>query len=479
MIHALRHFVLVAVCLSGAAAQAEPASPAERQLGTEIFRQLIGINTTDSVGNVTVAAEAMAQRLRDGGFAAGDIQVLGPDPRKANLVVRYRGRAGGRLKPILIIGHLDVVEARREDWATDPFTLVEKDGYFYGRGTYDMKVDDAILVTDFLRLRKAGYVPDRDLILALTADEEAGRFNGLSWLIQNHRELIDAEYVLNPDGGYIKTQGGKPIAIEVSATEKLYADFQLVATNPGGHSSRPTADNAIYHVTDALARLEKTPFPVELNAVTRAYFEKLALVESGPVAADMRAILATPPDPDALARLSRDPAYNATLRTTCVATLLAGGHASNALPVHAEANVNCRILPGHSQEEIRLQLVKLFDDPALSIRYRSDAGELSEHASDRRAMAPPPLRPDLLAALGRIAARHWPGTPIIPIMETVASDGIYAIQAGIPTYGVCPVLIERDDIRQHARDERIPVSSFYTGLDVYDELLRLLTGGAP
>ena len=303
----------------------------------------------------------MAQRLRANGFAASDVVVLGPNPRKGNMVARLHG--SGAHRPVLLIGHLDVVEARRSDWTTDPFQLVEKDGYFYGRGTEDMKGDDAVWVTEFIRFKREGFHPDRDLILALTADEEGGTSNGIDWLLKNHRELIDAEFVLNSDGGGVDTQDGKPEIVSVDASEKLYADYQLKVTGPGGHSSLPTADNAIYHLADALGRLEHYQFPVELNAVTRAYFESTAAIETGQRAVDMIGILESPPDPGAVARLSLDPADNAKLRTTCVATRLDAGLANNALPQTAIANVNCRILPGHAREEIRQTLIEILADP--------------------------------------------------------------------------------------------------------------------
>jgi len=462
------------IMISQVHAEADP-----RPLAHDIFKQLIEINTTDSVGSTTLAAQAMADRLLAGGFPAADVVVLGPNARKGNMVARYRGRSGSKLRPILIIAHLDVVEARREDWSTDPFQFVEKDGYYYGRGTQDMKDNDAIIVTDFIRLKRAGYVPDRDIILALTADEEGGASNGVDWLLKNHRELIDAEYVLNPDAGGVTTSDGKPLAMEIEATEKLYADFQLSATNPGGHSSLPKPDNAIYHVANALALLERTPFPVELNNVTREYLAHMAQVETPQNAADIRSVLGATPDPAAVARLSTDARYNSTLRTTCVATMLEGGHARNALPQSATANVNCRILPGHSQEEIRLQLVQLFNDPQLQVRYRSDAGGLSEHASDRRAMAPPPLRADVMAALRDTVARQWPGIPIIPEMETGASDSVHTMLAGIPSYGVSGVAIDRDDQRMHGKDERVAIASYDGGLQFYYDFLIALTTKKP
>ena len=324
-----------AVVLLLASLWAEPLDQATRKLAHDIFQQLIEINTTDSVGSTTIAAEAMAKRLLAAGFTAEDVKVLGPNDRKGNMVARYRGTGTAGLKPILIIAHLDVVEARREDWTTDPFQFVEKDGYFYGRGTQDMKVSDAVLVTDFIRLKREGYRPNRDIILALTADEEGGTSNGVEWLLKNHREMVDAAFALNPDAGGVTTVKGKPLNVDVEANEKLYADFELDATNPGGHSSLPVPDNAIYHIADALSRLERAPFPIEMNPITRTYFERRAALESGQVAADMKAILRTPPDPKAVARLAMDPRFNSLLRTTCVATRLNAGHANNALPQQA------------------------------------------------------------------------------------------------------------------------------------------------
>jgi acetylornithine deacetylase/succinyl-diaminopimelate desuccinylase-like protein len=299
----------------------------------------------------------------------------------------------------------------------------------------------------------------------------------VSWLLANHRDLVDAEFALNPDSGGVATEHGKPMSVEFEATEKLYADYQLLATNPGGHSSLPRPDNAIYHVADALAALQKYEFPFELNSVTRAYFEQTARVEPAETAADMRAILANPPDPAAIERLSKDARYNSTVRTTCVATKLSGGHAFNALPQRAEANVNCRIFPGHSQEEIRLELEKVFNDPALAVRYRSDSGALSDHGSDRTAMKPPPLRPDVMDSLRSVSAKLWPGTLVVPIMETGASDSIYTMTAGIPSYGINGVAIERDDVRAHGKDERVKIDSYYTGAEFYYEFLKTLTTG--
>ena len=449
---------------------------ANQQLSRDIFQQLIDINTTESVGNTTTAAQAMAKRLRDAGFPAKDVVVLGPDARHGNMVARYRGT--GQHPPILMIGHLDVVEARRSDWTTDPFHFVEKDGYFYGRGTQDMKSDDAIWVADFIRLMREGYKPDRDLILALTSDEEGGPANGVDWLIKNHRDLINAEFVLNSDGGGVNTVNGKPLFISMDGSEKLYGDYQLKATNPGGHSSLPEPDNAIYHVTDALARLQKFQFPFELNAVTRGYFERMATIEHGQRAADMKAILQTPPDQAAIARLSEDPVFNATMRTTCVATRLQGGHANNALPQTATAIVNCRILPGHSREEVRQQLVKVFDDPKVEVRYvANDGTTLSDRAPEKLGYAPVKLRPDVMQPLEKVAAQMWPGAPVIPTMSTGASDGVYTNAAGLPTFGISGTAIDMDDVRAHGRDERLGVQSFYNGVQFYYLFLKAITGG--
>jgi acetylornithine deacetylase/succinyl-diaminopimelate desuccinylase-like protein len=465
--------ILFGLCAQAATPASSEGDALTRKNAHDIFKQLIEINTTDSVGSTTVAAQAMAQRLWDAGFSKADVVVLGPNDRKGNMVARYRGKTGSKFKPILIIGHLDVVEAKREDWSTDPFQFVEKDGYFYGRGTQDMKDSDAIAVTDFIRMKKEGYVPDRDIILALTADEEGGKSNGVDWLLKNHRELIDAEYALNPDAGGVRPD--KPQIVGFEATEKLYGDFQVLATNPGGHSSLPTPDNAIYHVADALAALQKWTFPFELNPVTREYFAQMAKIETGQTAADLRAILATPPDAKAVERLSQDTHMNSVMRTTCVATMLSGGHAPNALPGRAEANVNCRIFPGHSQEEIRLQLVKLFNDPKLTVRYRGDNGELMDRGSDRKAMAPPPLRDDVMNSLRGVSAKLWPGFVVLPEMEAGASDSIYTMNAGIPSYGICGVAVERADDRAHGRDERLKIDAYYTGVEFYYLFLKALT----
>ncbi len=453
------------------------ASHADREEARDIFKQLIEINTTDSPqGSVTAGAEAMEKRFLDAGFAREDVHLLGPDPRKQNLVVRMRAAEPSSAKPVLFLCHMDVVQALRSDWHTDPFQFVEKGGYFYGRGTQDMKDSDAALVATFLRLHREGYKPKRDLILALTADEEGGKFNGAAWLVQQHRELVDAAYVINPDSGGVELDHGRPVVADVEATEKVYADYEVTATNPGGHSSRPRPDNAIYELASALNKLAAYTFPFELNAITRTYFQNLASQETGQTADDIRAILATPADPAAAARLSAEPSFNSNFRTTCVATRLAGGHANNALPQTAQANVNCRIFPGHSPEEIRQQLITVFSDPKLTVKYVSDAGAVSDIAPDRKAMAPPAPIQEVFEPLTRLTQAIWPGIPVTPVMENGASDSIYFAQAGIPCYGYSAIALERDDDRAHGQDERLPVDSYWKSLDFFYAFAKELGG---
>jgi acetylornithine deacetylase/succinyl-diaminopimelate desuccinylase-like protein len=465
-------FVLALLSFISPCAQAQTAVQSgldsdTKKLSRDIFQQLVEINTTDSVGSTTVAASAMAKRLLDAGFPAADVQVLGPNDRKGNLVARIHGT--GAHKPLLFICHTDVVEARREDWSMDPFVLAEKDGYFYGRGTGDIKDGDTFLVTTFIRLKKENFKPDRDLILALTADEEGGQSNGVAWLIKNHRDLLDAEYIINPDAGDFELENGKRLLVGIQASEKLYQDFDLKVINPGGHSSLPTSENAIYQLADALARLEHYQFPFELNEVTREYFARESVIVGGSVGADMKAILSTPPDAGALIRLSAIPYYNSRMRTTCVATRLEGGHANNALPGMARANVNCRILPGHSAKDVQEALVKVVDDPRVQI------SRVAGLAGTGLINPPSPLRPDLMAALTKVSNEMWPGVPIVPVMDAGASDGAISRAAGIPTYGLPGLFMDVDDDRSHGRDERIRVSSFYDGVDFYYRLIKTLS----
>ena len=449
------------------------SSPATAQTGSndvrarEIFKELIEINTTDSVGNNTQAAEAMAARLKAAGFPASDIQVLGPDPRKGNLVFRWRG--SGARRPLLLLAHLDVVEAKREDWSFDPFVFLEKDGFFYGRGTSDDKAMAAQLVANLIRLKEEGYRPDRDLILALTSDEEGGSFNGVDWLVKNHRDLIDAEFAINEGGGG-NMRKGKYLTNEVQASEKVFQDFRFEVTNAGGHSSLPVKDNAIYHLSDGLARLAKFDFPVQLNEVTRAYFERSASVESDPkVAADMRAVARATPDPAAAARLSAAvPYWNSMMRTTCVATRLAGGHANNALPQLATANVNCRILPGVSPSSVRDKLVEIVADSQIKISFVGEANPSK----------PSPLRPDVMNAVESLTKEMFPGTVVVPVMSTGATDGLYLRNGEIPTYGIDGTFGDMDDVRAHGRDERVGVKQFFEGLQFQYRLIKALSSSA-
>lgn len=466
--------VALAVAANAGSVSPTPADIESVKLATDIFKQLIEINTTDSVGSTTLAAETMAKRLRDAGFPAEDLVVLGPNPRKGNLVARLHGT--GVHKPVLLIGHLDVVEAKRSDWTTDPFQFIEKDGYYYGRGTQDMKDGDAIMMATLIRMKEEGYKPDRDIILALTADEEGGSFNGVEWLIKNHRELVDAEFVLNHDGGGVMEENRKLLGFTVDATEKLYADYQLSSLNPGGHSSMPSPDNAIYHLADALARLEHYTFRFELNAVTRAELTGLAANYPPEKAALVKSVLKSPPDEHAIAILSaEDPILNSTLRTTCVATRLAGGHANNALPQTATANVNCRIFPGHSREEIRQELVKIVADPKVTVGYVQIDGTIAPAAPNEQQLPPVALREDIMRPLREISAEFWPGTPVIPNMAIGASDSRYANAADMPSFGIQGVALDNNDIRAHGKDERLPVRSFETGVQFYYRYLKALT----
>jgi len=462
-------FCLIVICAARGRTQVPDQT---KQLSRDIFKQLIEINTTDSVGNVTTAAEAMAKRLRDGGFADGDIRVAGPNERKKNLVARFRGI--GKRKPVLFIGHLDVVEALRSDWTTDPFEFIEKDGYFYGRGTEDMKEGDAILVTNFIRLKKEGYLPDRDLILALTADEEGGSSNGVDWLLREHRDWIDAEYCINLDGGEFEKDKDKRRLAGIQASEKVYVDFQFESLNPGGHSSVPSPDNAIYHLAGALARLQSFSFPLEVNEITRSYFERNAAMENGQLASDMKAIAKQPPDPAAVRRLSEVPYYNSLLHTTCVATMLSGGHAPNALPQTARANVNCRIFPGEDPEEVHKALERVSNDPKVKISV------VAQLTPDGKVVPvvpvpPSPLLPEVTQAMERVLGAVWPDVPLVATMSTGATDGKYTRIAGIPTYGISCMFFDKNDNREHGKDERVGVQDFYDGVNFNYRLMKELS----
>jgi acetylornithine deacetylase/succinyl-diaminopimelate desuccinylase-like protein len=336
-----------------------------QKLAKDIFKELVEINTTSKNGS-TKAAEAMALRLKSAGFPENDILVIGPDELHKNLVFRFRGK--GLLKPVLFICHLDVVEALRQNWSLNPFTLIEKDGYFYGRGTTDVKNDDASLITNMIRLRDEGYKPNRNIIIALTADEEGGNANGVSWLVSNKKELIDADFCINPDGGGGDLKNGKPVTMAIQTSEKVYITYRLNVTNVGGHSSLPVKDNAIYRLAYGLTRLSKFDFPVMLNETTKNYFEKTAPAESEQIRSEIDAILKNSSDTAASRRLSASSAYyNAMMRTTCVATMLNAGHAENALPNSAEAIINCRMLPDDTPENVTSVLKSVLADNKISV----------------------------------------------------------------------------------------------------------------
>jgi acetylornithine deacetylase/succinyl-diaminopimelate desuccinylase-like protein len=461
-------FGMTAIALLWWAAVPVHALTPEQQLAFDIYKELVEINTVTETGDTLRAAEAMVVRLRAGGFDVADVQVLSPAPRKGNLVARLRG--SGARKPILLLAHLDVVEARREDWSLDPFKLIEKDGYFYGRGTADDKFMAAAFVANLIRYKQEGYRPDRDIIVALETDEEILDRDalGIQWLLKNHRPLIDAEFALN-EGGPVGLKNGKPIRNSVQTSEKVSLTYRLEVKNRGGHSSQPRRDNAIYHLAEGLARLAKFTFPLKLNETTRAYFERTAEFEGEQTAADIRALLSGRPDPAALSlmRLSANPFYNAQLRTTCVATMLEGGHAYNALPQVARATVNCRIMPGEPVDEVKATLVRVLDDPQISVT------QLGEPVLS----APSALHEEIMGAIAKVSGEFWPGAPIVPIMSAGATDGSYLRNAGIPTYGNSGLAGDVDDVRVHGRDERVLVKSFFEGQEYLYRLVKALAGG--
>jgi len=384
-----------------------------------------------------------------------------------NLVARLRG--AGKAKAILLLSHLDVVEARAEDWSPDlpPFRLVEKDGYFYGRGTQDIKDGAAILVANLIRWKQEGWVPRRDVIVSLTADEEGGSENGVAWLLSHRRELVDAAYCLNTDSGDFQSKDGTPYIVAFAAAEKKATAMRLETTNPGGHGSLPRPDNAIYEMAAALERLAAFRFPLMLSPLTRAQLERTAGLESGRVAADLKAAAAGAADAAAIARLSEDPHYNALLRTTCVPTLLEAGHAANALPQRARATLNCRILPGHDPADVLAGVKQAIGDDKVEVGWQYLETETAP-ASD--------VDRDVLRAVETAAERQWPGVAVVPILELGASDGRFLRAAGIPTYGASGVFLDVDDVRAHGRDERVRATAFFGGLAFYDRLVRSLAG---
>ena len=456
--------IVSALFASGALAQAG-GTPHE-QLAFDIFKELVEINTVTATGDTAKAAEAMAARLRAAGFDPADIHVFTPAPRKGNLVAKLRGT--GTRKPIILMAHLDVVEARREDWSTDPFTLLEKDGHYYGRGTGDDKFMAAAFVANLIRYRREGYKPERDLILVLATDEETADRDkvGIRWLLANQRSLIDAEYALN-EGGGVGLDNGRALRVGVQASEKVYANFRLEVRDPGGHSAQPARTSAIYRLADGLVKLGRFDFPLQLNSTTREYFRRASDLEEPRIGADMKAVAAQPPDAAAAARLSQLARFNAQLRTTCTATMLEGGHAENALPQLARALVNCRVLPGVALEEVQKTLVRVVADERIAVTM------LDEPSGS----PPSPLDPALMGAIEKLAGEFWPGAPVIPVMSSGATDGAFLRSAGIPTYGHSGLSGEVTENRAHGRDERILVKSFREGHEYLYRLVKLLAGG--
>ncbi len=462
------------ILLAGAAlvcwsqASGAQALDARQQLTRDIYQELIEINTVTATGDTLRAAEAVAARLRAAGFDPADIHVLSPAPLKGNLVARLRGT--GARKPILLVAHLDVVPARREDWSVDPFKLIEKDGYFYGRGTLDDKYMAAAFIANLIRYRQEGYKPDRDLILALETDEETldEDAKGIRWLLANHRALIDAEFALN-EGAGVGLKDGKPIRNSVQTAEKMSVHFSLEVTNKGGHSALPGRDNAIYRLAEGLTRLSKFTFPFRINETTRAFFSRIAQFEPQQTGDDMRSILSGTADPAALSlmRLSANPVYNAQLRTTCVATMLEGGHAINALPQLARAGVNCRIMPGESVDEIKATLERVLADDQITVT-QLDQPVLS---------APSALHEEIMGAIEKLSREFWPTAVVLPTMSAGATDGSYLRNAGIPTYGHSGLAGEIGDNRAHGRDERVLVKSFWQGQEYQYRLVKMLAGG--
>jgi acetylornithine deacetylase/succinyl-diaminopimelate desuccinylase-like protein len=457
---------LTSVALVGGAA-AEGLSP-QQQFARDIFQELVEINTVTATGDTARAAEAMAARLRAAGFPEADVHAFSPAPRKGNLVARLRG--SGARKPILLLAHIDVVPANREDWSVDPFKLIEKDGYYYARGSGDDKYMAAAFVTNLIRYKQEGYKPDRDIILALETDEEILDRDGLGiqWLLKNHRNLIDAEFALN-EGGGVGLKDGKAIRNSVQTSEKVSVSFLLEVKNKGGHSSVPSRDNAIYQLAEGLVRLSKFSFPVNLNETTRAYFERTAQFEGEQTAADMRAMLSDRPDPAAMSfvRLAANPVYNAQLRTTCVATMLEGGHAVNALPQLATAKVNCRIMPGEPVDGVKATLERVLADDRITVT-QIDQAVLS---------APSALHEEIMGAIEKLSREFWPTAVVLPTMSAGATDGSYLRNAGIPTYGHSGLAGDVNDVRAHGKDERVLVKSFYKGEEYLYRLVKTLSGG--
>jgi acetylornithine deacetylase/succinyl-diaminopimelate desuccinylase-like protein len=469
-VFALISLVALIVAAPFTANSTDALSP-NQKLSFDIYKELIEIDTTTATGDTARAAHAMAARLRKAGFPEADVQEFSPAPKKGNLVARLRGT--GARRPILLLAHIDVVPASREDWSYDPFRLTEQDGYFYGRGTGDDKFMAAAFVANLIRFQQEGFKPDRDIIVVLETDEEILDRNvmGIRWLLQNHRDLIDAEFALN-EGGGVGLKEGKPIRNSVQTSEKVSIGYQLDVRNKGGHSAVPSKDNAIYRLAEGLTRLSKFSFPINLNETTRLYFERTAQIEGGQVASDIRTVLSDPSDPSAApaaARLADDPAYNALLRTTCVATMVESGTAINALPQLASAKVNCRILPGENVDQIKTTLEHIVADDQI----------LVTHLGVPTPSLPSPLSDAILGPITKLSAEFFPGAVVLPTMSPGATDGSYLRNAGIPTYGHSGLAGDIHEFRAHGKDERVLVKSFFTGSEYLYRLTKALSEGVP
>lgn len=464
-----RHLAAASFVLTAGLAQAAPATKpvsADEQAFRALYKQLVEINTTLSVGSCTAAAEAMAARLAAAGLAKTDMQILAPPdrPKDGALIALYPG-TDAEAEPILLLAHLDVVEARREDWQRDPFTLVEEDGFFYARGSSDDKAMAAVFTDSLIRYKQEGFKPRRGIKLALTCGEETSEtFNSVEWLLRTRPETLKAAFVINEGAGGELNAKGEPVALQVQAGEKVYQDFLLEITNPGGHSSRPVRENAVVQLSGALERIGAYQFPIRLNPVTRAYFSKQAELVAPDVAADMQAVLQDPPDAQAAQRLwTRNPAWNGSLRTTCTPTMVEGGHAPNALPQRARANVNCRILPGEPIAAVQEQLVKLIADDKIAISLVGGEGLAS---------SPPQLSREILDPVRKVAEKIWPGVAVVPTQSTGATDGRFLNAAGIPTYGISGMFHDAEGSRAHGLNERIRVKSLLDGRRFLHELVK-------
>jgi acetylornithine deacetylase/succinyl-diaminopimelate desuccinylase-like protein len=463
----IRTISAVALAALAFAAPAAAQAPRPDQLAfRDLYKELIEVNTTLSTGSCTQASEAMAARLKAAGFADADLKIItAPNrPKDGNLIAVLQG-SDAKAKPILLLAHIDVVEANRADWERDPFKLVEEDGNFYARGASDDKAQAAVWVDTLIRYKTEGFKPRRTIKMALTCGEETpDTFNGVQYLIEHHRYLMDAAFVLNEGSGGRLDESGKRVSLGIQAGEKVYQDYALEVTNKGGHSSVPVRDNAIYHLAGGLARLGAYDFPVKLNDAVRLNFERMAAIEGGESGAAMLAVVKNPADAKALALVARDPARNSMMRTTCVATMANAGHAPNALPQRARANVNCRILPGEGVEEVRQALVKVLADDAIKVTTVGAPSPVSP---------PPTLSKAMTDPVERVAAKLWPGVPLVPVMATGATDGRFLNAVGIPTYGLTGMFSEAAGSGAHGLNEKILVRSLYEGRDFLYEVVKL------